>query len=463
MSFPRPLIGLLVFLTFAAAGRAQTYTLAEDPLINSYFQVDLEMELSGVIKVRQERANPDPKQKNPYDERTLRQTATARHQFQERTLEASKTGLVDKSAREYLTAQAQFTSDKEKSEHILRAKRRFMIAHRFKDQGFVYCPDGILTREELELTEHFDTLGLPGLLPARPVKVGDSWKPANAAVQTLLDLDGLVGQDLTCKLDKVEKELASVSVTGTASGIALGAAVKMKVTASYQFDLKAKHLTALTWKQNDEREQGPVSPAFQAEIVTTMKRTPIAPEDAEDLDDVRLIKVEPIPPQPLTRLLFAEPAGRYELVYERDWHIVGRSEQQLVMRLMDRGDFVAQLTITPWKKAEPGKHISEEEFKEAMSKTIGWEQEDTPEKGKEVPDPRTSYWIYQFGASGTLNGTKAVQYFYMVAGPQGDQVLMTFTMSPSQAAKLNTRDLPLVRGLTFSEKKEGEAPVENQK
>jgi len=40
---------------------------------------------------------------------------------------------------------------------------------------------------------------------------------------------------------------------------------------------------------------------------------------------------------------------------------------------------------------------------------------------------------------------------------------MTFTMSPSQAAKLNTRDLPLVRGLTYSEKKEGEAPAENQK
>jgi len=119
------------------------------------------------------------------------------------------------------------------------------------------------------------------------------------------------------------------------------------------------------------------------------------------------------------------------------------------MRLMDRGDFVAQLTITPWKKAELGKHIAEDEFKEAMSKSLGWEQEDQPETGKVIPDPRPGYWIYQFGASGTLNGTKAVQYFYMVAGPEGDQVLMTFTMSPSQAAKLNTRDLPIVRGLTF--------------
>ena len=449
MSFRRTPICLLAVLMLAAGVRAQTYTLAEDPLIDSYFKVELDMNLSGVIKVRQERANPDSKQKDPYEERALKQTATAKHVFLERILEASKTGLVDKSARLYQIAQAEFVISKDKAEHTLPAKHYFMMAHRIKDQAFVYCPDGILTAEELELTEHFDTMGLPGLLPGRAVKVGETWKPINAAVQTLLDLDGLVAQDLTCKLDKVENDMAHVSVTGTANGIALGASAKMKVTASYQFDLKAKHLTALTWKQNDEREQGPVSPAFQAEIVTTMKRTPIDADQADNLDDIRLIKVEPTPPKPLTRLLFAEPQGRYELVYDRDWHMVGRSEQQVVMRLMDRGDFVAQLTITPWKKAEPGKHIAEDEFKEAMSKSLGWEQEDQPETGKVIPDPRPGYWIYQIGSSGTLNGTKAVQYFYMVAGPQGDQVLMTFTMSPSQAAKLNTRDLPMVRGLTF--------------
>jgi hypothetical protein len=452
MSFRRTPISLFAILMLAAGVQAQTYTLAEDPLIDSYFKVELDMKLTGVIKVRQERANPNPKQKDPYEERTLKQIATAKHVFQERILEASKAGLVDKSARLYQTAQAEFVIDKDKTEHTLHAKRRFMIAHRIKDQAFVYCPDGILTPEEQELTEHFDTMGLPGLLPGRAVKVGETWKPANAAVQTLLDLDGLVSQDLTCKLTKVEKDVAHLSVTGTASGIALGASVKTKVVAFCQFDLKAKRLTALSWKQNDEREQGPVSPAFQAEIVTNMKRTPI--EAVEDLDDVRLIKVEPTPPKPLTRILFAEPQGRYELVYEREWHMVGRSEQQVVLRLMDRGDFVAQLTITPWKRAEPGKHIAEDEFKDAMSKTPGWEQEDEPETGKVIPDPRPGFWIYEIAASGTLNGTKAVQYFYMVAGPQGDQVLMTFTMSPSQAAKLNTRDLPIVRGLSFPQAKE---------
>jgi len=298
---------------------------------------------------------------------------------------------------------------------------------------------------------------LPGLLPGRAVTVGATWKPANAAVQTLLDLDGLVGHDLTCKLDKVEGAVAHVSVTGTAGGISLGASAKVKVAASYQFDLKAKHLTTLTWKQSDTREQGPVSPAFQAEVNTTMKRTPIEPDDAADLGDVPLLKVEPTPPPALTRILYADPQARYELVHERDWHLVGRSDQQLVLRLMDRGDFVAQLTITPWKKAEPGKHVAEEEFKEAMAKTLGWEQESLPEPGKKVDDPRAGFWIYHIEAAGTLNGTRAVQHFYLLAGPQGDQVLLTFTMSPSQASKLNTRDLRLIRGLTFPERTEGEA------
>src|SRR5713226_3741480 len=178
MSFRRTLTSLLAVLALAGAVQAQSYTLTEDSLVDSYFKIELDMKLSGTITVRQERATPDPKQKDPYEEHTLKQTATARHQFLERILEANKAGLADKSARLYQTAHADFMIDQDKSERSWRAQRRFLIVHRFKDQAFAYCPRGTLTREELELTEHFDTLALPGLLPGGAVKVGATWKPA---------------------------------------------------------------------------------------------------------------------------------------------------------------------------------------------------------------------------------------------------------------------------------------------
>jgi hypothetical protein len=430
----RSLTSVLAVLTIAGGVRAQSYPLAENPLVDAYFHVEIAMSLTGEIKVQQDGKAI-----------ALKQTASGRHDYVERILEAGK-GLGDKSARIYKAALADITSDKEQSSRVFREDRRFLVAQRIKDQTVAYCPTGLLTREELELTEHFDTLSLPGLLPGRAVKVGDTWKVANAAAQTLLDLDGLISQDLTCTLDHVTKNVAHVTLGGSAAGIDMGASVKMKIAGSYQFDIATRRIVALEWKQSDQREQGPISPGFQAEIVTKLKRSPIDP--VQELNDFALVKIPSEPSEKVTRLSYNDPQGRYTLVHGRNWHLVSRSNQQLVMRLMDRGDFVAQLTITPYRKTSPGQHISEEDFKQAVTQAPGWEAENV-EKGSVVESPN-GYWIYRVGAGGTLNGVKAVQYFYVVAGPQGDQAVLTFTMAPAQAPNLNTRDVEMVRGLRFS-------------
>ncbi len=237
----RILAGGLVMVMAAGAARAQAVPLAESPLTGSYFHVEITMSLEGSIQVQQEGKSV-----------TLKQSAHARHDYAERILEAGVL-LADKSARVYQSAHADISTNQERATRTFRDNRRFLVAQRVKDQTITYCPLGPLTGNELELTDHFDTLALPGLLPGRAVKVGDSWKVANAAAQTLLDLDGLVSQDLTCKLDKVANNLAQVSVTGTAAGIDMGASVKLKIAGFYQFDLKARRLIFLEWKQNDQR------------------------------------------------------------------------------------------------------------------------------------------------------------------------------------------------------------------
>ena len=65
--------------------------------------------------------------------------------------------------------------------------------------------------------------------------------------------------------------------------------------------------------------------------------------------------------------------GQLARFYARDWQTVSKSDEHLVLRLMERGDFVAQLTITPWTRAEKGKHLTADEFRQAMSQTPGWE------------------------------------------------------------------------------------------
>src|SRR5206468_13019775 len=106
----------------------------------------------------------------------------------------------------------------------LRPERKLIVAQWHKDQFLCYCPAGSLTREELELVgEQFDTLSVTGLLPEKPVTVGATWKVPNAAAQGLCGFDGLVSQDLTCKLEEVQDNLARISIKGSANGISTGA------------------------------------------------------------------------------------------------------------------------------------------------------------------------------------------------------------------------------------------------
>src|SRR5262249_19754808 len=151
-----------------------------------------------------------------------------------------------------------------------------VVAQRDKDDLLVYSPNGGFTQEELELThDHLDTLALPGLLPGKAVAVGDTWKLPNAVAQAPCRHEGPPEQTLTRELDGVQDGVPVSSITGASNGIDDGAMVKMTITATGRFDLKAKRLTALEWTQKEEREQGPVSPASAVEATTKLTRTAV--------------------------------------------------------------------------------------------------------------------------------------------------------------------------------------------
>ncbi len=439
----RTLGTLVVALGLTGAARAQTYPLKEDAPVGTYTHVKVGMELTGEMKLQQE-GKP----------LALKESATAEHNYVERILDVAADGTAARAARSYHTARVAITVAGNRTERVLRDDRHLMICERDKDALRAYAVKGPLTREELQLTEHFDTLALTGLLPGRAVAVGETWKLANPAVQALCRFDGLTAQELTCKLEQVKDEMATVSVSGVAAGIDVGATVKLQVSGGYTFDLKARRITTVRWKQSEEREQGPVSPAAAVEVAVTLTRAAIEtdpevndnalvpwPRGASDEEKLRL--------QQLQLLTYAEPKGRYTLQHTRDWHLVGGTEVHQVFRLMDKGEFVAQATLSPWKMTEPGKHLTGEEFREIISETPGWVQEKIL-KAEEIPSAGASgNWVYLVTAEGTMEGLAALQHFYLLAGPRGEQMLVTFTMTPAQAPKLGTRDLDLLRAVAF--------------
>jgi hypothetical protein len=374
--------------------------------------------------------------------------ATAQHQFTERLLEVKSEKIPLKAARYYSTARAISQVNGANHERTLRDERRLLVAQRFQGQFLCYSPAGAMTRDEKELaSEHFDTLALAGLLPPADVKLEETWKIPNETAQALCLYEGLISNELVAKLERIEDGFAIISISGKTQGIDLGALVKETISATARYEILPKWITRLEWNQKDERDQGPASPASTLEATTIIQRQVNA--QPKELSDAALEGVPKgfEPPAALTLVYQADAKNRYDLAVTRDWQLVAQTDTHIVLRLLDRGDLVAQATITAWPKTDAGKHLEAEEFKKITSETPGWQMEEIVEAG-EMPTEAGRY-VYRITARGIMDEVKVIQYFYLIAGANGDQVIITLTLKPNQASKLGTRDLTLVGSIGF--------------
>lgn len=430
----------LVALVAFAPGASAQVTLAEAPAASECARYRVELDLAGKMFIAQEGTKE-----------TVRLEAKARHVFSERTLTVAD-GLPARSARHYEDAVASAVVDVEKTNRTLPVDRRLVVAVRSSEGPFCFSPAGPLTRDELDLvTEHFNPQCLAGLLPGKAVNVNDTWTVSAQAAQAACQFDGLVKHALTGKLTSVADGKATFTIEGTAEGIEHGAKVTLTVTATGVFDIAAKRVTELSWKQKDDREQGPVAPASQVDATVTLHRTQLA-DAPKELTDAALAAVPKgdVPPA-MTLLRHADPKGTYSLVYARDWHITGQTDQFLILRLLDKGEFVAQATVALWKKADAGKHTPAEDFKRAVNSAPGWTATRVLEDAETTtPDGR---WLYRIAAEGKMEELPVVQCFHLLAGSQGDQVAVTFAMKPEKVKAVGTRDRELVNAITFPAKK----------
>jgi hypothetical protein len=437
----RVFIASLIAAFAASFATAQPIVLVEERKAGETFRIAVGLTVTGNVKTTGADGKPD----------TLAITATATHKYAERIDALTDRGTIARTIRGYTTCESEATLPGAKTKRILPQTRRIVVVDQTADNPVTFSPGGSLTRDELDVASHFDTTTIPGLLPGKAVSVGESWIIPAAVVQALCLFDGLTKHDLVGKLVEVKDGSATFSVEGSAEGVEVGATVKLKIALKGTYDLTSKRVTKLTGEETDNREQGPVAPACEVKAVLDVTRTLVADEPAEltAADRANVPAAGAIPPG-LLALQHEDPTGKYQFFYSRDWHIVAATNEHLVMRLVDRGEFVAQATILGWKKAAPGQHASVAEIKEAIAKQPGWVAEKMTEDG-EIPSD-SGRWLYRLVANGKQDNVAVVQAFHLMAGPKGDQIVITVIARQEMASRIGTRDVSLINAIEMPKK-----------
>jgi hypothetical protein len=330
-------VASLASVTVGAAWGGETVQLQERFAPGYQYRVRSRVELTGSL-------TPEPV-KGKVTPRPLDVQGESAIDYDERVLDVAADGQVRKTVR--LVARMDFrrtVGGRPQQTSMRPAVARLVLLRRGTTE-VPFSPDGPLTWGEIDLvrTDVF-TPALAGLLPGRPVSLGDRWPASVPAIAELTDMEHIEG-GLECRLEQVTtlegRRHARVAFTGTVRGTTEDGPARQQLDGYFFFDLESGHLSYLhldgrhALLDKDGREVGQVKGRF------VLSRQVLS--GIPGLTDEALRGVALEPDAGNTLLLYDNPDLGLRFLHPRRWRVAGVRGTQVTLDSADGSGLV----ITP--------------------------------------------------------------------------------------------------------------------
>lgn len=402
---------------------AETLTLQEKPRVGAIGNVSVRVELEGTLTPPAEAGKPAPKPVALKGDSAL--------EYDERIHKIGAGGEVTKTVRIYKRMDFRRTVAGQGQDTSLRPAVKRLVVLRKGNTEVPFSPDGPLLWGEIDQvrTDVF-TPALVGLLPDKPVRIGDRWKSTLDVVRELTDMESIDEGSLECKLEKVEDtgkgRRARVTFSGTVKGMNEDGPNTQKLSGHFYFDMTTNSISELLLNgvhslvDKDGKEVGRIEGRF-ALMRSMGSRCP-------ELADAAVKSLVTEPNADNTRLLYDNPDLGVRFLYPRRWRVVGVRGTQVVLDGSDGSGLL--LTFDP-----PEKAVSADEF---LKESRGWMEK---QKGKvlrvvAVSRVRATPPLDHFALETEMGEQKSWVDYYVSKQPGGG---VTF------AARLPLRDLTNLR------------------
>lgn len=364
-------------------------------------------------------------------------------EFLERVVRLGPGGRPARAVRRVSRAASAINGEIRPASAVLRPEVAVLAAEPGPDGVVVTSPGGPLTRAELELVQGpADPLELDGLLPSKPVSVGDRWKVADPSARALCDYDTLASNTLEATLASADDASAIVNLRGEVRGSVLGGAGSVALSGSYTFDRKAARVSKLVLERAEVRSPGPVEAGLDVKSTLTVSRqTAEVPVELMDEVVARLELDRADAGRTLLRLV--PPGGRYTLLHDRAWHTYWDDSRLTVLKRVERGEVVAQCNLAAGPSAGKGRHQDPGQFRDDLKRALGPRFVQFLGAGEVEGDP-AGHFRYKIGVQGRQGDLGVVWYYYLIASPDGDQVVGTFTLADTQTRSFGAEDERLI-------------------
>ncbi len=350
-----------------------------------------------------------------------------------------------RSVRYYHEAAASIQIDKHKDSPTLRDDVLLITAEQDKKGVSLSSPHGSLTREELDLIDiPGNTLLVDELLPAREQKVGSKWKIDDAALARLVCVDLVSRNEISCELRDVSGSTADIKIAGRLEAAVAGISTEIQLDGNATFDLNQNCLTSIHLRIKERRSVGYIGPGMDVVARLDIKIKPLK----NSVELTPAIVKEAVETDPTkSPLELRSEMGGFHLVYDPRWHITRNQTTLVVLRLIDRGELVAQCNINPLPRLDEGKSVSIEEFQAEVKKSLGKRLDhfDTVAEGKGAGGMKMLKVI----ATGTVSDIPIQWRYYLAIAPDGRRMAMSYTMENDLVERFADADTAMTESIEF--------------
>lgn len=441
------LCGAVVFGLSATASAGEKVTLSATPAAGETRAVSVSLEVGGDLLLSEA----------PGDSKKLKMSVNAQIKYDERLIDVA--GDNRRALRHYDQTAVKLKIDKGQLEPVLDDAHRLIAVETGKDFASLFSPQTPLTRDELDLIDvPANTAVLDRLLPAEAVEVGEGWKPGTELLGLLLGLDKVSASDVELKLTDANADTATIEGSGHVDGAIDGVASETELKLKLTVDRRQKMITTLSMAIQENRSIGHVAAGLDVVARLAVNIRPIA-QSATLTDE---LIAEPWSEDPsLQHLAYQSELGKYRLLFDRRWHILDEGAQLLVLRLIDKGELVAQCNVTPLAPTTQGKTISPEAFQADIQKVLG-ESFEQFIHAEEWTNDRQTKFVHVI-ASGKVNDLPIQWHYYLATSAGGRHLSFAFTVEGDLVERFAGEDRPVVESLVIEDSVEttqAETPVQ---
>jgi len=381
--------------------------------------------------------------------------ADATLHYTEQPVNAGSTGEAGRTAlRHYTEAGAHLRIDGSTVHSTLPAEARTLFTATTADGLCFWLADGFVTREERDLLSlPFDTAWHSLLEPPSTAVEGTTWTLTNAGLAGLLCIDTITAGAVTATVEALSANHLTIGLTGSLRGGVDGVPTEIELSASYQWDTNSTNppgLRSLRCQFHERRQAGYVTPGLDIEATVEQTCRQLNAEELSQQASPAARADGEIPrrgPGRPGNLWLADPYGRFNLVYDDGWRIIEQQSDQTVLRLIDHGRLLGQVSIVPLPPTAeaPGLAAFQDDIECSLAGQFNHLVEATESRRS------NGTRILRVASDGEADGLPFRWIHYHVATGNGAQATLSFMVESGQQERFGEADRLFVDGFVITE------------